>query len=115
MSFFTVNEQLIQVFARKNKFSIFLKKLLTQKMHSAIVLHITCGVSEAGYRAGLSRRRSRVRAPHIATGSLAQSVEQRTVNPCVAGSSPAGAAKRFGFPNLFFYPNNFLYSSSWNQ
>ena len=24
-------------------------------------------------------------------GSLAQSVEQRTVNPCVAGSSPAGA------------------------
>ena len=26
-------------------------------------------------------------------GSLAQSVEQRTVNPCVAGSSPAGAAK----------------------
>ena len=28
-------------------------------------------------------------------GSLAQSVEQRTVNPCVAGSSPARAAKTF--------------------
>lgn len=28
------------------------------------------------------------------SGSLAQSVEQRTVNPCVAGSSPARAVNK---------------------
>ena len=32
-----------------------------------------------------------------ACGSLAQPVEHRTVNPSVAGSSPAGAAKAFSF------------------
>lgn len=32
--------------------------------------------------------------------SLVQSVERRTVNPYVAGSSPAGGAKRF--PPLVF-------------
>ena len=38
-------------------------------------------------------------------GSLAQSVEQRTVNPCVAGSSPARAViKKKSSPKgeLFF-------------
>ena len=38
-------------------------------------------------------------------GSLAQSVEQRTVNPCVAGSSPARAAKTFlKLREVFFCP-----------
>ncbi len=63
-----------------------------------LTLNVDWGVSEAGYRAGLSRRRSRVRAPHIPLlifkkirdDPLAQLVEQWTVNPCVAGSSPAG-------------------------
>lgn len=36
-------------------------------------------------------------------GSLAQSVEQRTVNPCVAGSSPAGAVKNSVLCTEFFY------------
>ena len=37
-------------------------------------------------------------------GSLAQSVEQRTVNPCVAGSSPARAVNKIGCPkdSLFY-------------
>ena len=36
-------------------------------------------------------------------GSLAQSVEQWTVNPCVAGSSPAGAAKRLSRNRKSFF------------
>ena len=36
-------------------------------------------------------------------GSLAQSVEQRTVNPCVAGSSPAGAVKNSVLCTEFFF------------
>ena len=39
----------------------------------------------------------------IRFGSLAQLVEQWTVNPCVAGSSPAGAAKTSSFGGVFFY------------
>ena len=39
-------------------------------------------------------------------GSLAQSVEQRTVNPCVAGSSPAGAEKPDTFVSGFFILNS---------
>ena len=35
-------------------------------------------------------------------GSLAQSVEQRTVNPCVAGSSPAGAVNPVKLLGYFF-------------
>ena len=35
-------------------------------------------------------------------GSLAQSVEQRTVNPCVAGSSPAGAVNPVILLGCFF-------------
>lgn len=34
---------------------------------------------------------------------LAQSVEQWTVNPCVAGSSPAGGALRAAVFGCFFY------------
>ncbi len=34
---------------------------------------------------------------------LAQLVEQWTVNPCVAGSSPAGGAKRLELSSRFFY------------
>ena len=46
----------------------------------------------SGYHVCLSRRRSRVRAPsRPPDGFIAQSVEQGTENPCVAGSIPAGA------------------------
>ena len=50
-------------------------------------------VSLEAYDVCLSRRRSRVRIPYGPPfyGSIAQSVEQRTENPCVAGSIPAGA------------------------
>ncbi len=78
---------------KKNK---KIAKAIDQKLFRVYIISINkqCGVSEVGYRAGLSRRRSRVRAPHIASDPLAQSVEQRTVNPCVAGSSPAGVVRR---------------------
>ena len=48
----------------------------------------------SGYHVCLSRRRSRVQVPSeppFIFGFIAQSVEQRTENPCVAGSIPAGA------------------------
>ena len=49
-------------------------------------------VSLEAYDACLSRRRPRVRIPYEPPfGFIAQSVEQRTENPCVAGSIPAGA------------------------
>src|SRR5690606_13869217 len=35
-------------------------------------------------------------------GTIAQLVEQRTENPCVAGSIPAGTTKSFGFFRSFF-------------
>ena len=48
----------------------------------------------SGYHVCLSRRRSRVRfssGPPFIVGSVAQSVEQGTENPCVGGSIPLGA------------------------
>ena len=48
----------------------------------------------SGYHVCLSRRRSRVQVPSeppLFFGFIAQSVEQRTENPRVAGSIPAGA------------------------
>ena len=48
----------------------------------------------SGYHVCLSRRRSRVQTPSeppFFLGFIAQSVEQRTENPRVAGSIPAGA------------------------
>ena len=50
-------------------------------------------VSLEAYDACLSRRRPRVRIPYEppSYGSIAQSVEQRTENPCVTGSIPVGA------------------------
>ena len=49
-------------------------------------------VSAVAYHVCLSRRRSRVRIPYRPPfGSLAQSVEQGTENPCVGGSIPLGA------------------------
>ena len=50
-------------------------------------------VSLEAYDACLSRRRSRVQIPYEPPffGSIAQSVEQRTENPCVTGSIPVGA------------------------
>ena len=46
-------------------------------------------------------------------GSLAQSVEQWTVNPCVAGSSPAGAAKRLSRNRKsFFFESNKAHQNS---
>ena len=47
-----------------------------------------------------------------ACGSLAQPVEHRTVNPSVAGSSPAGAAKgavqkEMDSPNYFKFTSEF--------
>ena len=51
-------------------------------------------VSLEAYDVCLSRRRSGVRIPYgppFFYGSIAQLVEQRTENPCVAGSTPAGA------------------------
>ena len=41
-------------------------------------------------------------------GSIAQSVEQRTENPCVAGSIPAGATMKFNEKSekaFFVYKN----------
>ena len=48
----------------------------------------------SGYHVCLSRRRSPVRTrsgPPFIIGSVAQSVEQGTENPCVGGSIPLGA------------------------
>ena len=48
----------------------------------------------SGYHVCLSRKRSRVQLPSeppFFIGFIAQSVEQRTENPRVAGSIPAGA------------------------
>ena len=51
--------------------------------------------SVAAYHACLSRKRSRVQIPlEPPFGFIAQSVEQRTENPCVAGSIPAGATRK---------------------
>jgi hypothetical protein len=44
-------------------------------------------------------------APTIADGDVAQSVEQRTENPCVGGSIPSITTEKKGsfcFPFLFF-------------
>ena len=50
--------------------------------------------SVVAYHACLSRKRSRVQIPlEPPFGFIAQSVEQRTENPCVAGSIPAGATR----------------------
>ena len=63
-------------------------------------------VSLEAHDACLSRRRSRVRISYGPPffGSIAQSVEQRTENPCVAGSIPAGATKEMKnfLRSLFF-------------
>ena len=45
-------------------------------------------------------------------GSLAQSVEQRTVNPCVAGSSPAGAVNPVILLGYFFLNIKLFYIKS---
>ena len=56
----------------------------------------------SGYHVCLSRRRSPVRTrsgPPFIYGFIAQSVEQGTENPCVAGSIPAGATSFFIIKN----------------
>ena len=55
----------------------------------------------SGYHVCLSRRRSRVQVPSeppFIFGFIAQSVEQRTENPRVAGSIPAGATSEYAIP-----------------
>ncbi len=44
-------------------------------------------------------------------GAIAQSVEQRTENPCVPGSIPGGTTSKtlkFDFKRLFFMPTNII-------
>ena len=60
-------------------------------------------VSLEAYDVCLSRRRSRVRIPYGPPlfGFIAQSVEQRTENPCVTGSIPVGATRLIGNSNFY--------------
>ena len=53
-----------------------------------------CGSSEAGYRAGLSRRRSRVRAPLLAKSFLI--LQKAFFFNFFTGISAAGSARRSG-------------------
>ena len=64
-------------------------------------------VSLEAYDVCLSRRRPRVRIPYGPPffGFIAQSVEQRTENPRVAGSIPAGATI---LKNLLLYNKSFF-------
>ena len=41
-------------------------------------------------------------------GSIAQSVEQRTENPCVTGSIPVGATRLIGNSNFYKFESNKL-------
>ena len=71
----------------------------------------------SGYHVCLSRRRSPVRIrsePPFNFGSVAQSVEQGTENPCVGGSIPLGATI-FNYHKVFFFAiiiNSAIYKNS---
>ena len=81
--------------------------LITRRSLVQIRLPQPWFVSLEAYDVCLSRRRPRVRIPYEppSYGSIAQSVEQRTENPCVTGSIPVGATieKFFELFELLIY------------
>lgn len=59
------------------------------------IFSLSCGSSEAGYRAGLSRRRSRVRAPLLASKTFLDE-EGFFIKKEKSGISAAGSALASG-------------------
>jgi hypothetical protein len=75
-----------------------------------------CQAGGRGFESLLRRQRLPVSTPAIVKAQIAQSVEQRTENPCVAGSIPALGTKRVLSESAgsTFYMDDTIHKASFN-